>query len=260
MSKLKAVKSQEPFPANYVPPPAAQPLPTEPDALPAGHTEPVFQADATTLACHKQCQRVGRHFQKLKNVFEKHQDYILAMRRNFHYKNGYRGRAISDLPGFLDPVFFPEYVKETYGCTMHELNHYFRLANERYEKPTPKPLEERPDFKKGFSAGRVKAENEFLAKNADLHGKIPDLTPAIPPATPPPITQVLTAGERDHIAAVSSRNAKVIAEEVYATFAEDRAMSSFEITQVINELTLLNKPTIKPMPNRFATNAVAAQA
>jgi hypothetical protein len=62
---------------------------------------------------------------------------------------------------------------------------------------------------------------------------------------------VLTQGEKDHIAAVPSRKAAIIADEIFQTLSADRGMNSYDIGEVIGELQKLNKPSTKPQPTRF---------
>lgn len=63
--------------------------------------------------------------------------------------------------------------------------------------------------------------------------------------------EVLTQGEKDHIAAVPSRKAAIIASEIFETLSTDRGMNSYDIGEVIGELQKLNKPSTKPQPTRF---------
>jgi hypothetical protein len=73
---------------------------------------------------------------------------------------------------------------------------------------------------------------------------------------------VLSTAEKKTIAIMATdttigKHAQV-AKEIYEALNQDAGMTSVDIAQVVTELQKLNKPTMKPMTNRFEMAVAAA--
>jgi len=240
-----------PVTGDVQPQPASPDLDDEEDTLDFEGSDEVITPDVFTLKAHAECLRVGGNFRRLCDEIDQHAPYIMTMRRAFDFKNGYGGHKLK-FAEFPNPVDFHDYCRKVYNLSVSRIMQLINKKLENVKPPAKKiPLEERPDYLKGLTAGREHAETQAVAKGIDVKSKLADIV------SDEPITQVLTQGEREAIAAIASKRAEIIAEELYATLSGDRQMTSFEITQVVAELTKLNRPTTKPMANRFQAAAQA---
>jgi hypothetical protein len=153
---------------------------------PYGQSNKVIEADVLTLKAHAACLAAGPLFKNLNSVIEEYKPFILAVKRTFNVKQGYRGLQVQ-FPDFAEPVFWSEYCEKVFDLTTRRINQLLEQTDASYVKSTPKPLEERTDYIKGLQAGRQQAETQMIAKGGDIKSTLKDIIEEKPQAATPAI-------------------------------------------------------------------------
>ena len=189
-----------------------------------------------------QAVKAAKSFSELWNDQGK---WLVELKTRFGVRQGSRGKQ---LPVEGKKLYWDEFCDVYLNTTADNFKHYVQRENNGSSTTARKPLEKRPDYIKGKQAGIDEERNRPLKLGVDVK--------ASAPAT------VLSTAEKKTIAMMATdttigKHAQV-AKEIYEALSQDTGMISVDITQVITELQKLNKPTMKPMANRFEMAAAAA--
>lgn len=181
---------------------------------------------------------LAEKWRTFKKFFDENKHWLVELKKRMGARQGVEGKKFLFNGVHLSwTEFVQHYMKVTPA--------YMRML--LGEKPEPKEDDgEKPEKKvytqTQFDEAVDKAYEEGVEAARDAQDEAEDEEAE---------DEVLTQGEKDHIAAVPSRKAAIIAGEIFQTLSTDRGMNSYDIGEVIGELQKLNKPSTKPQPTRF---------
>ena len=189
-----------------------------------------------------QAVKVAKSFAQLWND---HSKWLVELKTRFGVRQGSRGKQ---LPIEGKMLYWDEFCDVYLNTTAENFKHYVQREKNGSSTTTRKPLEKRPDYIKGKQAGIEEERNRQLKLGVDVKASAP--------------APVLSTAQRQTIAMMATdtsigKHAQV-ATEIYEALSQDTGMTSVDITQVITELQKLNKPTGKPIANRFQMAVAAA--
>jgi hypothetical protein len=189
-----------------------------------------------------QAVTVAKSFSELWNDQGK---WLVELKTRFGVRQGSRGNQLLIEKKML---YWDEFCDEYLNTTADNFKHYVQREKNGSSTATRKPLEKRPDYLKGKQAGIEEERNRQLHVGVNVKSSAP--------------ATVLSTAEKKTIAMMATdttigKHAQV-ANEIYEALSQDTGMTSMDIQQVITELQKLNKPTMKPMPNRFEMAVASA--
>jgi hypothetical protein len=136
-------------------------------------------ADCETQVVIAQSLTIARRCHSVAAYFEVNKPWIIELRQRFEVSQGQPGHTLN-IEG--NDILWREFVETYFGISLRWMNELLQIIEK--PEPSPKPIEEKPLYQKGFEAGRHSVEgtaeidrklNDYETKIAGLEKQIAEL-------------------------------------------------------------------------------------